>query len=145
MERMNPPPNYYGAMYPNGQQYPNGTNMTNPPPYSEEVPQAFKTAQTTSDTGVQDGYVQEEYIHLSDGIKSVKEFYKDFRENISDKIGSRVKIYCAFTDSSLWHDKIFEGTLISSADNYLLIKETDSNKYTIIASVYVIYLEMFDK
>lgn len=150
MDRMNPPPNYYGAMYPNtnGQvnaPFQNGNNMTSPPPYSDEN-HSFKVAkEENSDTGIQDAYVPDSYIRIEEGISGVKKFYDTFKRFVSEKIGTRVKVYCAFTDSSLWHDKVFEGTLLAAADNYLLVKEAETNKYVIIASVYVIYMEMFEK
>lgn len=150
MDRMNPPPNYYGAMYPNSNgpvnsPFQNGNNMTSPPPYTDDNTPAFKTANVANDTGVQDAYVPESYIRIEEGVAGVKKFYENFKRFISENIGSRVKVYCAFTDSSLWHDKVFEGTLIAAADNYVLVKENETNKYVIIASVYVIYMELFEK
>ncbi len=149
MDRMNPPPNYYGAMYPNGNGQmntpypPNSNNLVSPPPYTEENAPSYKVA--NSDTGVQDSSSGNSYIGIEAGVKSVKAFYDEFKSLINERIGTHVKIYCAFTDSSLWHDKVFEGTLIAAADNYMFIKESETNKYTFIAAVYVLYVEFFEK
>lgn len=149
MDRMNPPPNYYGAMYPNGNgpmntPYPsNSNNLVSPPPYTEENSPSFKVA--NSDTGVQDTTNENSYITVGNGVKSIKTFYEEFKRLIDEKISSHVKVYCAFTDSSLWHDKVFDGTLIAAEDNYMLIKENETAKYTFIASVYIIFVEFFEK
>lgn len=137
MDRMNPPPNYYGAMYPNSSMnntpYPNNPNVTPPTPYEGNTSESQGTSQEPS--------TDDSYMQLGPSVKTIKDFYSEFKKLISPNIGDTVKIYCAFTDSSLWHDKVFEGTLIAAADNYLLIKEKGSNKYTAIASVYIIFIE----
>ena len=97
MDRMNPPPNYYGAMYPNqntpmnNSPFQNGNNMTSPPPFTEENSSAFKVAKD-SDTSVQDGYVPDSYIRIEEGIAGVKKFYENFKNLISEKIGTRVTV-----------------------------------------------------
>ncbi len=139
MDRMNPPPNYYGAMYPNGNSMnapyqANNANMTTPPPMNGNM--------DSEPAAVRETVQNETYQTISSAVNGVKDFYNAFRELVNNNIGKDVKIYCAFTDSALWHDKVFEGNLIAAADNYLMIKDKDTNKYTIIASVYVIYVEM---
>lgn len=148
MDRMNPPPNYYGAMYPpngnaqmNSPFSPNGNGVVSPPIYNEETPDTIKVnASMPQNEENNDGY-----LSISYGVNGVKRFYEEFKKLISENIGTRVKVYCAFTDSSLWHDKIFEGTLVSAADDHLIVKEADTGKYSIIVSVYVIFIELFEK
>lgn len=144
MDRMNPPPNYYGAMYPGsnapGPSYNSNPQMNpmNPPPFNEENDLGMKVSNEKNSLNES---TNEGYLEIQDGVESVKKFYDEIKKWISTQVGNKVKVYCAFTDSTLWHDKIFEGTLVSASDNNLIVKD-ENNKLTIIVSVYVIYIEL---
>jgi spore coat protein GerQ len=67
-----------------------------------------------------------------------------FTKYLSKNIGKQVSLYCSFTDSADWHDRIFEGKLVSAGDDYVIIDEYKIKKEIMILSVYIHYIE-FDK
>lgn len=149
MDRITPPPNYYGAPYPN-----NGTpNMNNPypsqnqPPYPNAFPQqpgVFPAAQMEKKEDTEIMVPPNTPSMLEETVKNVQDFYASFRQYISKNIGNHVKVYCAFTDATKWHDMVFEGILIASASDYMILKNDDGH-YTIITGVYVNFVELFEK
>ncbi len=145
MDRMTPPPNYYGAPYPN-----NGTQNLNPYPNNNPYPNPYPLGGYPVSNNKENNEDNEVVVpnntpsELEMTVKNVQDFYASFRQYISKNIGNRVKVYCSFTDATKWHDMVFEGTLIASASDYMIVKD-DDNHYTIITGVYVNFVELFEK
>lgn len=66
-------------------------------------------------------------------------------EEINSNRGKKIRVYCSFTDSSKWHDVIFEGTLYGASKNYLTIKQEGSESYVAIVCEYINYIEYLEK
>lgn len=134
MERMNPPPSYYGSMY-QGENY--NQNFNENVPFPENENETITVAnKTVSETNYDEGE------NLGNGINNVKIFFDDFKKQVDQNISKTVRVYATFTDSSKWHDKIFEGVLISSESDSLIIQDTSKKIYYVISKVYVNYLEL---
>lgn len=85
MERIQPPPNYYGAPYPNTEPSPYPPQMN---PYSQE------------------GYpLPSNNQRAGDVAQPIEEFYESFNKLVSSNLGRQVNVHCSFTDSTAWHDK----------------------------------------
>ena len=67
-----------------------------------------------------------------------------FTKYLNEHIGKNVTVYCSFTDSADWHDKIFKGKVTGAGDDYLIVDEASLNKEVLILSVYIHFVE-FDK
>lgn len=133
MDRIQPPPNYYGAPYPSSQEtmgntpyppqmggYPQPPNQNIMPPYP---PQPMTRQEQDN---------------------SIEEFYESLNKLVSDNVGRLVNVHCSFTDSTKWHDKEFIGVLASSGDNYVIVYDKDNNKHYLIIGVYIDYIEFFE-
>ncbi len=138
MERIQPPPNYYGAPYPNGSEnmgnnpyppqmggYPQNPNMAQPYPQPENMPPRN--------------------MMRADSAPEVEEFYESFNKMVSSNLGKHVNIHCSFTDSTKWHDKEFIGVLASAGDNYVIVYDQETNRHYLIVAVYIDFIEFFDK
>ena len=145
MDRMTPPPNYYGAPFPcfnqgggpnpqmmpsNQPPMPNGANINNQvqPDYANEnypVPQA-ESYNTSNKEHICMNYSYAEIAHANRG--------------------KHVKVYCSFPDSTKWHDVVIEGKIHYAADDHILIETLDNpNHYIMIVGIYVNYMELYDK
>lgn len=126
MNPIQPPPNYYGAPYPSpkdmGPQYPNMGPNSPYPSQDNNFPREDKNGDTT--------------------MTSDENSQNYFTYFLKDKIGKNVKVYCSFTDAADWHDKIFEGTIISSGDDYIILDEKNVNRIVLILSVYIHFIEI---
>ena len=58
--------------------------------------------------------------------------------------GKSITVYCTFTDSAEWHDKVFKGILYSAGDDNIIIYNPQDGKFTVIVSVYVNFVEFYD-
>ena len=67
-----------------------------------------------------------------------------FTKYLNEHIGKNVTVYCSFTDSADWHDKVFKGQVTGAGDDYLIVDEVSLNKEVLILSVYIHFVE-FDK
>lgn len=137
MERIQPPPNYYGAPYPQPQE-----GMPNPyqnPPMNNYPPQQSMPTYPNAEQPI-NGQMRQS---ISDN--SVNEFYESFNKLISTNLGRSVNVHCSFTDSTKWHDKEFIGVLASAGDNYIIVYDANNNRHYLIVGVYVDYIEFFDK
>ena len=124
MDKNNLPPNYYGSPYPPQMDMGNPySNMNTSSPYQirNEPPQQQVQTNTNYDTN---------------------QFY--FTKYLNEHIGKNVTVYCSFTDSADWHDKIFKGKVTGAGDDYLIVDEVSLNKEVLILSVYIHFVE-FDK
>lgn len=125
MERIQPPPNYYGAPYPNNEPSPYPPQMN---PYPQE------------------GYpLPSNNQRAGDMAQPIEEFYESFNKLVSSNLGRQVNVHCSFTDSTAWHDKEFIGVLASAGDNYIIVFDKEKNRHYLIVGVYIDYIEFFDK
>ena len=135
MERIQPPPNYYGNPYPQTKDmtqtpYPPQMNGYNMPPnnYNPEMNSPQGMPRQTNTT-----------------IENVEEFYESFNKLVSNNLGRMVNVHCSFTDSTKWHDKEFVGVLASAGDNYIIVYDKEVNRHYLIVGVYIDYIEFFDR
>lgn len=123
MDRNNLPPNYYGSMYPPQMDMNNPYQpLNNTPPYPSRAEGSNQMQTNTS-------YETNQYY---------------FTKYLNEHIGKNVTVYCSFTDSADWHDKIFKGKVTGAGDDYLIVDEVTLNKEVLILSVYIHFVE-FDK
>lgn len=120
MNRNNLPPNYYGAPLPPQMEMPPYQNMSVPYPSRQDM---NNTTQTNTSY-------------------ESSQFY--FTKYLNEHIGKNVTVYCSFTDSADWHDKVFKGKVTGAGDDYLIVDEVSINKEVLILSVYIHFVE-FDK
>ena len=147
MDRMTPPPNYYGAPFPGFNQgpqgpvpqgaqppMPNNGNMPNnmPNQNNAQTPHAYNGQANNSND-------QQE----SNNQLCVCYTYADIAHANRGKV---VKVYCSFPDSSKWHDVVIEGIIYYAADDHIVIESIEEpKKYTMILGVYVNYMETYEK
>ncbi len=128
MDRIQPPPNYYGAPYPPGSDMAH-TNYA-PPPAMQNP-----------------GYVQsprQENNNSNDGGLQPIETTEYFTKYMKGSISKRVKIYCSFTDSAEWHDKVFSGLVYAAGDEFIIIYDDKEKKHILILAVYILFIEFSD-
>ena len=130
MDRIQPPPNYYGAPFssqgeqiPQNQPYPPQMNAyTNmQPPFQPPLREELKAEQ------------------------NVEEFYESFNKLVATNLGRNVIVHCSFTDSTKWHDKEFTGVLASAGDNYIIVYNSAENRHYLIVGVYIDFIEFTEK
>ena len=147
MEKMTPPPNYYGAPYP---QNPNMTGQYNKNPQPYNNPTFQSQQEQPVNIGAYDPNISitnqgnSTYDNIMDSIRNADQLFEVMRNNISNSISKRVQVYASFTDSTKWHDTVFDGTLIAIADDFMIVK-TNEGKYELISRIYVNYISFFDK
>lgn len=122
MDRNNLPPNYYGSMYPPQM------DMNTPYPPMNNVSSYPTRAETN--------------MPQTNTVYETNQYY--FTKYLNEHIGKNVTVYCSFTDSADWHDKIFKGKVTGAGDDYLIVDEVTLNKEVLILSVYIHFVE-FDK
>lgn len=135
MDRMQPPPNYYGAPY-------SGFGPVNPgmgqPQMNPQVSPVMATPATpTPPTPGTQTQPNETPMQNND--------YYDDSNTYTGNRGKRVRVYCSFTDSSKWHDVVFEGTIVFGTIDRLCVKADDKELYYVIVGVYINYIEYLDK
>lgn len=131
MDRIQPPPNYYGAPYPNQDgmgttPYPPQMGGYQQPQINQQYPQPINVSRQESDPNIED-------------------FYESFNKLVSSNLGRTVNVHCSFTDSTKWHDKEFVGVLASAGESYIMVYDKENDKHYLIIDVYVDYIEFFDK
>lgn len=132
MENMKPP-NYYGVPYPN--------NMDNnmKPPYGGMGP---NNPQNYVDPNINVPHPQA-MMNRDDNSSQDNQTY--FTKVLSEHRGQKVSVYCSFTDAADWHDRVFEGYLVDSGDDYVVLDEKKINKHILILSVYIHFIEFEDE
>jgi hypothetical protein len=126
MDRIQPPPNYFGAPYP--QQDMSHTNFAPPPNMSSYSPRQEMNNNSKPKENNFEPLEQNDYL-------------TKFMEG---HIGQKVKVYCSFTDSAQWHDMVFEGLVWGAGDDNLIIYDQKKNIHTLIMAVYILYIEFED-
>ncbi|MEG1596675.1 MAG: spore coat protein GerQ [Bacilli bacterium] len=65
-----------------------------------------------------------------------------YAENVLKKnIGKYATIYMSYSDSVNWKDKIFSGIIEDSGRDYVILKDTNSEKRTVLWTLYLDYVE----
>ena len=103
------PPNYYGNNYSN-QPYPNQNMGINPNynnPYVNNQMPDYPLPNAGNDNNSNDKTMANDSNCISDLCKMNK--------------GKSITVYCTFTDSAEWHDKVFKGILYSAGDDNIII------------------------
>lgn len=126
MDRIQPPPNYFGAPYPQQGEMGPHTNFA-PPPSMQNMNSERKDAPTTN---------KNPYTPVEEN-----EYLTKFMEG---NIGQKVKVYCSFTDSAQWHDMFFEGVVFAAGDDFLIIYDENKKIHTLIMAVYILFIEFMD-
>lgn len=141
MEKMSPPPNYFGAPYPNpsmqNSSMPFNQNQYNAPQFNTQEPRPNNEQNSIPSTGYNT------YDDITESIKNAEVLFETLKNTVASSINKRVKVYCSFTDSSKWHDVIFEGVLVGAADDYLLVR-TSEKQIDLISRIYVNYISFFE-
>lgn len=126
MDRMSPPPNYYGSPYP-----PQGMDMG---PYGKD--NVAPPPRNFSEGGeVNSGY------RADTSLNEITDYFASLTPN---NIGHRVNVCCTFPDSAKWHDKVFSGFLVDSKESDIVIYDPDAKKYYMIVNVYINFIELDD-
>lgn len=125
------PPNYYGVPYPN--------NMDNgmKPPYPNMGPNHAQNYMDPNSIPPRPQMSREEDTTSQDEQSYFTKVLKGYK-------GVHVAVYCSFTDAADWHDRVFEGTLVESGDDYVVLDEKKLNKHILILSVYIHFIEFDD-
>ncbi len=138
MDRIKPPPSYYGNPYQAGGIEPGA-------PYG----QGQFNGQTPYQGG-QMGQVNGNQPPLPNGQGSQEGNYNPytsespvtFNTSLENFVGKRMKVYCSFPDSAKWHDVIFEGNLMYAANDQVILRDVENKQLVAIVGVYVNYVEI---
>ncbi len=148
MDRMTPPPNYYGAPYPNFNQ-----NMPNPQMQGQgpqpPMPNSMNSGQQTQMPKPPQGF--EESIFVEQGPVTPPKTDQicmsySYADIAQANRGKKVVVYCSFADASQWHDVTFEGRILYGAiDHIALESEENPGHYIAILGVYIDYMVFLEK
>ena len=59
---------------------------------------------------------------------------------LKSRIGKNAIIYTSFPDSIEWRDKIFNGQIIASGDDYTMIRNNKGTEHLVV-NIYINYIE----
>ena len=76
---------------------------------------------------------------------TVESTLSHWRSILNQNIGKKIKVYMSFADSIEWRDRIFEGTLEAVGREFLLISDRQNNKWYMLWSIYIDFLEFSDE
>lgn len=147
MDRMTPPPNYYGAPFPGFNQGPQGPvpqGAQPPMPNNGNMPNNMPNQNNTQTPPAYNGQANNSNDQQeSNNQLCVCYTYADIAHANRGKV---VKVYCSFPDSSKWHDVVIEGIIYYAADDHIVIESIEEpKKYTMILGVYVNFMETYEK
>lgn len=156
MDRMTPPPNYYGATFPGfnqgqGAQPPMPNGNVNNPNMNNAMPNQMPNQNINPNAAVPTNFMANPYtapaIESETGTcKGSNCVQSSYAEIAHSNRGKHVRLYCSFPDSSQWHDVIIEGKIHYAADDHIAIEsDTEPGKYILIIGIYVNYMELFEK
>ncbi len=144
MDRIQPPPNYYGAPYPSSgdQGYRPPFQEIYPPQGSQATyPRADNNGNNNSGWNNNNGMNNNSMGGNSDTANNNNGY--SFNTDISHPFfGRNIKVYCSFPDSGKWHDVVFEGVMVEQSNDHIVIEDRNSGKSYLIVAVYVNYLEL---
>lgn len=129
MDRIQPPPNYYGGPYSQND------NLGQTQPYPPQM----------NGYNMNPSFVPPPIKNDSRIANQIEEFYESFNKLVQTNLGRHVIVHCSFTDSTKWHDKEFEGVLASAGDNYIIVFNQNENKHYLIVGVYIDFIEFTEK
>ena len=128
MEKMTPPPNYYGAPYPQNQnsvsQFPKTQQSYGSPTFQSQQEPTTNYGSYDQNLSMMNQNTTT-YDNLLESIKNADQLFEIMKTYISKNIGKRVQVFASFTDSTKWHDTIFDGTLVSIADDFMIVKTNE--------------------
>ena len=147
MDRMTPPPNYYGAPFPGFNQGPQGPvpqGAQPPMPNNGNMPNNMPNQNNAQTPPAYNGQANNSNDQQeSNNQLCVCYTYADIAHANRGKV---VKVYCSFPDSSKWHDVVIEGIIYYAADDHIVIESIEEpKKYTMILGVYVNFMETYEK
>lgn len=147
MDRMTPPPNYYGAPFPGFNQGPQGQvpqGVQPPMPNNGNMPNNMPSQNANQTPPVYNGQTNNSNDQQETNNQlCVCYTYADIAHANRGKV---VKVYCSFPDSSKWHDVVIEGIIYYAADDHIVIESIEEpKKYTMILGVYVNFMETYEK
>ena len=138
MDRIKPPPSYYGNPYAQGGMEPGAPYNQNGgygmPPYQGTPTGPMNNNQPPlppTQTGNEGQY-----------NPYTSEVPPTFNTSLENFVGKRMKVYCSFPDSNKWHDVIFEGTLVYAANDQVILRDIQTKQLVAIVGVYVNYVEI---
>ena len=99
------------SYYPNTNNYPTGTGYPN---------QTYAPSITSTEFPLEQSYI-ENILRLNKG--------------------KYAKIYCSFTDSNQWKDKVFTGVIEQAGRDHLIISDPSTGKWYMILMIYLNYVE----
>ncbi len=147
MDRMTPPPNYYGTPFPGFNQGPQGPvpqGVQPPMPNNGNMSNNMQSQNSNQTPPVYNGQTNNSNDQQETNNQlCVCYTYADIAHANRGKV---VKVYCSFPDSSKWHDVVIEGIIYYAADDHIVIESIEEpKKYTMILGVYVNYMETHEK
>lgn len=137
------PPNFYGANFPNqnfNRQGPDMMNSAYKNPYVNGAPDY----PTPNGNGANQQQQQPQNPQKNPNAASILSDSSCTTALCKLNQGKPVTIYCTFTDSAEWHDKVFKGILFSASDDNIMLYNQQEGKFTIIVAVYVNFMEFYD-
>ncbi len=138
MDRMKPPPTYYGNPYRTGDMEPGmpyGQNQMNGmPPYQGQMGSYNNQPPMPNNGPVNNGD--------NNYNPNTTEMSPAYDQTLENYVGKTMKVYCSFPDSAAWHDVIFEGTLMYAALDRVILKDINKKQLVVIVGVYVNYIEI---
>lgn len=139
MDRIKPPPSYYGNPYQGGMEpgAPYGQGQFNgQPPYQGNPMGQGNGNQPPIPNG--QGGQEGTYNPYTSEVPMT------FNTSLENFVGKRMKVYCSFPDSAKWHDVIFEGSLVYAANDQVILRDLETKQLVAIVGVYVNYVEIFE-
>ena len=148
MDRMQPPPNYYGVPYPNPTMDP---SMGNQPTYPSQQPPAPMGNRPVN--GVPEPPIEQ--IPIPDALSmTLEQALKQNMDNngtdpsleihVNTFTGKKVRVYCSFPDSAQWHDVVLEGKILYAANDKIILENPETKMLTVIVAIYVNYYEVIE-
>lgn len=124
MDRIQPPPNYYGAPFPQNQ------DMS-----------GFKPRFPADNNG-NNNMIDNSNNNVPTALNNGNDYMSTLIQSIH---GRHLTVYCTFPDSTLWHDKVFSGIVTGNAEDQITLYDPNENKTTIIVGLYINYIELQDR
>ncbi len=153
MDRIQPPPNYYGAPYPSS-----GETQSYRPPFQDPYQMPGTNVYPRADNDMMpsnnnnynngnnynnpnnNGNMNNNNNNMNNGNYGGN--YTQNTDIVHPFFGRKIKVYCSFPDSAKWHDVVFEGVMVEQSNDHIVIEDRDNGKSYLIVAVYVNYLEL---
>lgn len=60
---------------------------------------------------------------------------------LKDNPNRFARVFMSFPDSVQWRDRIFEGTIVNSGKDYVIIKSRGQNEWYVLWTIYINFIE----